>query len=105
MAVSLRQDSSSTYGSGHNVRLEVGVPISESQSLRATLPAIVRKIDHKAFGLDVLTNEFMPRAKFAKWILSELQAKHRFSKVSVRLVFADGLTVEDSANLVKGTLS
>jgi hypothetical protein len=90
MSISLRQDPSSPYGSGHNLQLEVGVRISEAESMRGILPSVINQIDHRALGLDVRRDQIIPRISLAQWVLEEIQAKHKFSTLCVRLIFADG---------------
>jgi hypothetical protein len=91
IAISLRADSTSSYGVGHNLRVEVGVPLAEAERLNAVFSRVVGSVDHKAIGLDMrLANHPPTVVGFTYWLLEEFLTEP-FSRVTVNVVGADGL--------------
>ena len=76
---------------GHNVRVEVGFT-GDEHNAAAAITSVLKKIDHKALGLDVDLGFEPELTRLCPWVFQSLKESGLDSLIEVRMVRGDGVS-------------
>ncbi len=85
VSVSVRESGGGPYGRGFNCRIEVGVPVQHADALRLNFLKVMHQLDHKAWGVDVGTEQKWSLGHLVNWIAAEIRAQTGVQRLTTRL--------------------